>query len=275
MLLIGYNLTSSNSVRVLKIARLLFLLKLIIISVFLPGTISLENGYLQARQERAVLALGEEIELPLRIRRIQYAFDGDQDSERDATYEFLIRNLKVNETALILIDVWASHPIEGWKERAEVNIQDKLYPLLQEARKAGLLVIHAPHGIRIHTLATPLEGEMVLDWPYDAYQVFDELRNRGIKTLIYAGYATNMCVLVRPIGIIQAKGQNFDVILVRDATIAVETPESLDGEWAHRMAVHFVEANFGYTTTVEDFRIAVIRAQLPHTTFLPVVFSAR
>jgi nicotinamidase-related amidase len=114
---------------------------------------------------------------------------------------------------------------------------------------------------------------MVLEDQYDAYQVFEELRNRGIKTLIYAGYVTNMCVLVRPIGMIQAKGQNFNVILVRDATIAVETPESLYGEWAHKMAVRFVELNFGYTTTVEDFRIAVIKAQLPYATFLPIVFN--
>jgi len=53
---------------------------------------------------------------------------------------------------------------------------------------------------------------------------------------------------------IQAKGQNFNVILVRDATIAVETPESLDGEWAHKMAVRFVELNFGYTWLYNDRR---------------------
>jgi nicotinamidase-related amidase len=207
---------SPNFVRVQKIARYPFVWKFVIIA-FLIGTFFPGDGDLQARR---VLALDEnEIELPLRVRTIQFSFDGNQDSE------------------------------------AEVNIRDKLYPLLQEARKAGILVIHASHGKPVHPWATPLEGEMVLEDQYDAYQVFEELRNRGIKTLIYAGYATNMCVLVRPIGMIQAKEQNFNVILVRDATIAVETPESLDGEWAHKMAVRFVELNFGYTTTVEDFRI--------------------
>lgn len=261
---------SPNFVRVQKIARYPFVWKFVIIA-FLIGTFFPGDGDLQARR---VLALDEnEIELPLRVRTIQYSFDGNQDSERDATDESLVLNLKVSETALVLIDVWAWHPIEGWQERAEVKIRDKLYPLLQEARKAGILVIHASHGNPVHPWATPLEGEMVLEDQYDAYQVFEELRNRGIKTLIYAGYATNMCVLVRPIGMIQAKGQNFNVILVRDATIAVETPESLDGEWAHKMAVRFVELNFGYTTTVEDFRIAVIKAQLPYATFLPIVFN--
>ena len=212
-----------------------------------------------------------DIELLLNVRSIQYSFNDDQDSEKDMTERFEVLERKASEIAFILIDVWAYHPIEGWMERAEVNIQDRLYPLLREARKAGVYIIHAAHGNEIHPLATPQEGEMILDSQYDAYQLFEELRNKGIKTIIYAGYTTNMCVLVRPVGMIGAKMQGFDVILVRDATIAVETPESFDGEWAHKMAVHFVEANLGYTTTVEDFRISVRTAQLPYTVLLPTV----
>lgn len=211
------------------------------------------------------------IVLELPVRRFQPSVKGeDYDTERDGFYEFQALNLRADEIALILIDVWAYHPNDGLMARQEENVRNKIVPLLQAARDLGITVVHAPHGNPIHSQVRPVDGEIVLN-EYDYIAVFNTLRNRGIKTLIYAGYASNMCVLVRPIGIIQAKGQNFDVILVRGATIAVEAPESLDGEWAHKMSVLFVELNFGYSTTVNEFQRAVIRVKNPYTQFLPVV----
>ncbi len=209
------------------------------------------------------------LELP--VRRFQQSVKTeDYDTERDGFYEFRTLNLLTDEIALILIDVWAYHPNDGFMARQEENVRNRIVPLLQAARDLGIVVIHAPHGNPIHPEVHPRDGEIVLN-EYDYITVFNNLRNRGIKTLIYAGYASNMCVLVRPIGIIQAKGQNFDVILVRDATIAVEAPESLDGKWAHEMSVLFVELNFGYSTTVNEFQRAAIRIKNPYTQYLPAV----
>ncbi|MEM3485865.1 MAG: hypothetical protein QXI12_09615 [Candidatus Methanomethyliaceae archaeon] len=52
----------------------------------------------------------------------------------------------------------------------------------------------------------------------------------------------------------------YRVILVRDASIAIESPETLDAQWNHKVAVHLVELNWGATTTVEDV-IAALEAQ--------------
>lgn len=195
--------------------------------------------------------------LPLRVRKFKPSVQQSRfDTERDSSFTFKVMHLPVRETAVILIDVWASHPNDGWLKRASRNVKDKVLPLLKAARAAGLLVIHAPHGHPIHPLAKPHSGEVVLN-DYDADLFYAYLKRKGIKNLIYAGFATNWCVLGRPIGIIEASKRGFNIILVRDASIAFETPESLDGEWAHKMAVNLVEIHWGWTTTVDEFKEAV------------------
>jgi len=71
---------------------------------------------------------------------------------------------------------------------------------------------------------------------------------------MYAGYATNMCILTRPTGIIKMKELGYNIILVRDATLAIETPESLDNEWAKKMSINLIETSFGKTTTLKDLK---------------------
>lgn len=211
--------------------------------------------------------------LSLIVRTIEYSIDGEYDAESDALYKYSVLQLDISKTALVLIDVWEDHPIEQWRERAAINISEKLHPLLQKARDVGMLVIHAPHGRSIHPLAYPKEGEIVLPEYYDSHEVFSDLKDRGVTTIIYAGYATNMCVLNRPIAMLRARlYYGFNVILVRDATIAVESPESLSEEWEKRMAIHFVEINLGSTTTVLDFSYAVTSLQQPYTVFLPSLY---
>ena len=66
-----------------------------------------------------------------------------------------------------------------------------------------------------------------------------------------------MCVLNRPIGILYTARLGFDVILVRDASLALETGESLAEQWAHAMTCTMVELNWGRTTTVSDVQAAL------------------
>jgi len=53
------------------------------------------------------------------------------------------------------------------------------------------------------------------------------------------------------------KHLGYKIILLRDCTIAFETPESLDGEWALKMAVNMVEFQWGCTSTLDDLREAL------------------
>ena len=52
--------------------------------------------------------------------------------------------LPIEQTALILVDLWNSHFIESWMERASCIISEAISPAVEMTRKAGITVIHAP-----------------------------------------------------------------------------------------------------------------------------------
>ena len=48
---------------------------------------------------------------------------------------------------------------------------------------------------------------------------------RGIKTLLYCGVATNMCVMARGSAIVAAKSKGLETLLLRDLTDTMYNPE--------------------------------------------------
>lgn len=86
----------------------------------------------------------------------------------------------------------------------------------------------------------------------DAY-----LRKRGIRTLIYTGFAADMCVLGADGGARPMLGLGYRCILIRDATVGVETPESFPERLATRYGIHRFEWQVGYSTAFADFMGAV------------------
>ena len=64
--------------------------------------------------------------------------------EPNTQYGYLDWTIPVDQTALILVDVWDHHYLKDTEERAEVIIQNKIVPLLSACRKAGMPIIHAP-----------------------------------------------------------------------------------------------------------------------------------
>ena len=52
--------------------------------------------------------------------------------------------LPVAQTALVLVDIWNTHFIESWRDRAEHVTLTAIVPVLAAARQAGLTIVHAP-----------------------------------------------------------------------------------------------------------------------------------
>ena len=52
--------------------------------------------------------------------------------------------LLVAQTALVLVDIWNTHFIESWRERAEHVTVAAIVPVLAAARQVGLTIVHAP-----------------------------------------------------------------------------------------------------------------------------------
>jgi nicotinamidase-related amidase len=204
--------------------------------------------------EKEPLSLDNTI-FPLNTRT--YIPAGSADSyttERDGTYDYKPWNLDLNTTALVLIDTWGGHPNKGWAERAHNITVTKLVPLLALARKHKMLIIFSPNGGGIDTAVCPREGEINLnDAGLSTTEAFHQfLKGKGIKTLLYAGYASNWCLLNRPSGIFWMAQLDYNIILIRDATIAFETAETLDGEYANKVVINMIESEWGRSTTLDD-----------------------
>jgi hypothetical protein len=66
-----------------------------------------------------------------------------------------------------------------------------------------------------------------------------------------------MCVIDRPVGIINMNRLGYEIILVQDCTEAVETPQSQEGKWAWRETVNTVIRNWGSATELRDLEEAL------------------
>lgn len=191
------------------------------------------------------------IPLVLPCRQFQYA-SGPKTSENDSQLQNKSFEIVPQQSALLILDAWTSHPTQGFTVRMEKNIRQVLAPTVQAARRAGITIIHASHGMEENALLAPEKKDWVVPPSLSAVQFDQELKKRGITTLLYTGYAVNWCLLFRAIGIYEMKKFNYTLILLRDATLGYETPETLEGEWALKVGINIVEAQFGYSALGSD-----------------------
>jgi hypothetical protein len=77
---------------------------------------------------------------------------------------------------------------------------------------------------------------------------FDRVcRERGIRNLVYAGFATNVCILDAPAATREMLEYGYRVFLVREGTLAVEYPETLADRLVTEVTLRFFERKVGDT----------------------------
>jgi nicotinamidase-related amidase len=81
--------------------------------------------------------------LPCRYYRV-YTDPDVPCVEPNFHYVERLLEIPVEQAALVLVDVWSTHYIESWLERARTITRSRIVPALEAARQAGLTVIHAP-----------------------------------------------------------------------------------------------------------------------------------
>ena len=251
--------------------------------------------------------------LDLRVRYFQDSTPADEPCVETA---FIRREfempLRVDETALVLVDLWNVHFIESWIARAAQITQACVVPALDAARQAGLTIVHAPSppvaeqypqlqrhkppepsvpstwppaafrsregdyavyrgprsqppGIGVHwdKLADQLSVSPAIDVRPEEFviatgqQLHELLAERRILHLIFAGFATNWCVLGRDYGIRSMSRYGYNIVLLRDATTGVEFPDTYDNLFTTEIAIREVEQQYGFSASNPDFFAAV------------------
>lgn len=223
-------------------------------------------------------------------------------------------DLPVQQTALVLVDLWDNHFIESWLERAEKVTKESVVPVIDAVREAQMLVVHAPspsvtpaysdHVAR-HAPTSPTAAPSEPAWPppefcarqgeYAAFrgprsqppgiphlemgmtphvtvrddeevvesgaQLHALCRNRGILHLIYAGFATNWCILNRDYGMRSMARYGYNLVLLREATMGVEYPDTVEECFATELAIREVETQLGFSASNADFFAACAAAK--------------
>jgi nicotinamidase-related amidase len=83
------------------------------------------------------------LSLPCRYYRVYTDLDVPSV---EANFQFVERDLPlpVDQTALVLVDVWSTHYIDSWLARAKAVTEARIVPILESAREIDMTIIHAP-----------------------------------------------------------------------------------------------------------------------------------
>lgn len=181
----------------------------------------------------------------------------------DGDYLLYDREIHPATTALILVDVWAEHANRDLMQRIDTNVRSSLLTMLKAVRADGrMLIVHYPNRRKIHPAVRTRSGEVVANTGEEALAA---VRSRQVTTLIYAGYAGDMCLANRPLGVLSAyllHGYR-DIIVVRDASLSIEPPEWKNQGLAHQGAMLLLELNdYAVTTTVADVEQSLRRRDI-------------
>jgi len=125
--------------------------------------------------------------LNLRVRYFQDSTPSDIPCREE---NFVRRHIQMSfpleQTALVLVDVWNVHFIESWIERASKITREVILPILGVARQSHLAIIHAPSppvaeqfGQLDDHVASPTTQELI--WPPT------EFRHRSGKYSAFRG----------------------------------------------------------------------------------------
>ena len=83
------------------------------------------------------------------------------------------------------------------------------------------------------------------------------LKAHNIDTLIYTGFAADMCILGSEGGGHAMLARGYRCILVRDGTVGVERPDTFDERLATRYGIHIFEWKIGYSTSFKELMAAM------------------
>jgi len=88
----------------------------------------------------------------------------------------------------------------------------------------------------------------------DSTQFHRMLSKRGVENLVYTGFATDMCVLHSPGGIIEmATRFSYRVVLIREATVGAEYHDWFAERVSTRFGIRRVESHYGHSIAWSDW----------------------
>jgi len=253
--------------------------------------------------------------MPTPELRVRYFQDSTPEDVPCLESNFIRREfdmpLAQEQTALVLVDLWNIHFIESWLARAKQVMEEKVLPMIEAARHAGMLIVHAPSPPvaaqfpehRTEVPPKPIMPASGPDWPppefrrrqgdygaylgprsqppgigfrwnpmkdqlsispsvevgedepviSDAHELHHVLARNKILHLVYAGFATNWCLVGRDYGIRNMSRYGYNIVVLREATTGVEFPDTVENCFVTEVTIREIEQQYGFSTSNQDF----------------------
>jgi len=153
---------------------------------------------------------------------------------------------------------WMDHQYPQVESRRRPATTSALPPVTAELRDrahgAGYME-HSPIARMRRAEVVSPQGDEPLVFYTD--QLHAWLQAHGIRNLIYTGFAADMCLLGAEGGARPMLGLGYRCILIREATVGVETPQTFPERLVTRYAIHRFEWQVGWGCSHADFTDAV------------------
>ncbi|MBC7288222.1 MAG: cysteine hydrolase family protein [Armatimonadetes bacterium] len=142
---------------------------------------------------------------------------------------------------------WEPSVVPGWRDRIVARSHGQGY------------ATNPPYAGKDRALVVaPLPGEPFV---FQTRQMHRVLRRLGVENLIYTGFAADMCILRAQGGIEHMAPYGYRIFLVRDATLGIEFPDTIDQRLATQWAIRYFETHYGNTVLASDLYIALQQAK--------------
>jgi len=157
----------------------------------------------------------------------------------------LKRKIDPATAAIVVMDPWIDMASDHLNEYYGRILESHVAPLVSKGLERGHRVIvltNDPKVVKYNTKIYPKLAALVADGKatllyhqnLDDDQFAEYLHKAGVSTLIYAGFASNMCVIGRRMGMIPMVQQGFKTYFVPEASAAVETEGTWESGSVHR-----------------------------------------
>lgn len=174
------------------------------------------------------------------------------------------RTISPAQAAVVVMDPWADNPTAHLNDFFGKITETRIVPLVKRAADRGHPVIILTNDPKQVNYSTDVHAELE-DLIQDGqavklyHQNFDErefaayLRSHGVESLIYVGFASNMCVIGRQMGMISMKNQGFQIFFVPQASAAIELPDTWDDQSLHASTTNIISQWIAELIDYEDF----------------------
>ena len=197
--------------------------------------------------------------------------------EAEGTYR-LERTINTNSTAIVVMDPWVDMASKQMNEYYWKILELRILPIVERALARGhpiIVLTNNPSWIRhtkstvkyntkihpeLQTLADNGKVSLLYHQDFDDESFAAYLRSQGIDTMIYTGFASNMCVIGRRMGMIPMTHKGFKMFFIPDASAAVEHAETWQDQSIHKATTKIISQWIAEIIDYDEFMEASVNS---------------